>query len=151
MIQVEYWDLVDNPTGKAYKGLIDLLCAHSDTFYFVTRKELNYDMEIIDQFQPYMIEQYKTKEWASTKTSGPAATVYKIEVCPQTCRLLKKLANSLYDWVAPKLPEDLTFLKNNFVWFFACSHEEFAHFRIRSPYYDKILAETTELNIRKLD
>lgn len=148
---MEYWDLIDNPRGESYMSLIDLLCVHSDTFYFVTRKELDYDMEIIEQFQPYVIEQYKTKEWASTRTSGPAATVYKIEVCPQARRLLKKFANSLYDWVAPKLPEDLTFIKNNFVWFFSSSHEEFAHFHIRSPYYEKVITEATELHIKKLD
>lgn len=148
---MDYWDLVNNPTGKSYTSLIDLLCAHSDTFYFVTRKELDYDAKVIEQFQPFIIEQYKTNEWASTKTSGPAATVYKISVCSQTCQLLKKLANSLYDWVAPHLPEDLTFIKNDFVWFFSCSHEEFAHFQIRSPYYEKIITQSDELNINKLD
>lgn len=148
---MEYWDLVDNPTGKSYALLIDLLCAHSDTFYFVTRKEFDYDAKVIEQFQPFIFEQYKTNEWASTKTFGPAATVYKIEVCPQTCQLLKKLANSLYDWLAPDLPEDLTFIKNNFVWFFSCSHEEFAHFQVRSSYYEKLITETANLNIKKLD
>jgi len=148
---VGYWDLVDNPTGESYISLIDLLCAHSDTFYFVTRKELDYDVKIIQQFQPYIIEQYKTKEWASTRTSGPAATVYKIEVCSQTCQLLKKLANSLYDWISPGLPEDLTFIKNNFVWFVSCSHEEFAYFNIRSTYYENIITESTKLNIIKID
>ncbi len=35
-------ELTENPAGSTYKELMKILCDHSDTFYFVTRKELNY-------------------------------------------------------------------------------------------------------------
>lgn len=76
----------------------------------MTRKELKYNQEILVQFKPYTIESYKTKEWANTITKGPAATVYVIESNTETCKLLQQSANTLYDWVAPSLPEDLTFI-----------------------------------------
>ena len=114
---MEYWELIENPTGETYCHLIKLLCDYSDTFYFVTRKELKYNQEILAKFEPYTIETYKTKEWANTKTKGPLQRCMSCEANHDTCRLLQQSAKSLYDWVAPNLPEDLTFMKNNFAWF----------------------------------
>ncbi|MEK5521894.1 hypothetical protein B5V89_06855 [Heyndrickxia sporothermodurans] len=147
---MEYWDLVENPSGETYRQLIKVLCDHSDQFYFVTRKELKYDPEILVQFKPYTVETYKTKKWANTITKGPAATIYIIEANQATCELLQKFASTLYDWVAPKLPEDLTFLKNNFVWFSCTTHEEFGGFSIRSEYYRNLLGQISGLKIQKV-
>src|SRR5690606_17037426 len=134
-----------------YRRLIKVLCDHSDKFYFVTRKELKYNLDILTQFRPYILETYKTKKWANTITKGPAATVYVIEANPDTCELLQKSASSLYDWVAPNLPEDLTFLKNNFEWFSCTTHEEFGGFSIRSEYYRKLLDRITGLKLEKVE
>lgn len=103
--------MIENPSGEVYKNLIDVLCTYSDTFYFITRKELRYNPLILEQFEPYSIETYKTKEWANTLTAGPPATVYLIQSNPETCKILQQSANSLYEWVAPNLPENLTFIK----------------------------------------
>ncbi|MBS4220024.1 hypothetical protein KHA96_17060 [Bacillus sp. FJAT-49711] len=149
--KMEYWDLVENPEGETYRQLIKVLVEHSDKFYFVTRKELKYNQDILAQFKPYILETYKTKKWANTITKGPAATVYVMETNRDTCKLLQQSANSLYDWVAPNLPEDLTFLKNNFAWFSCTSHEEFGGFSIRSEYYKKLLDKITGLKIEKVD
>lgn len=146
---MQYWSLVDNPSGKTYKQLISVLCSYSDLFYFVTRKELKYNLDRIAQFAPYTKQTYKTKKWANTITKGPAATVYVIEANQDTCMLLQEAANTLYDWVAPNLPEDLTFIKNDFPWFTCTTHEESGGFTIRSDYYRKLLDQITGLNIRK--
>ena len=69
---MEYWDLTENPADEIYRKLIKVLCDNSDKFYFVSRKELKYNQEILVQFKPYMIESYKTKKWANTKTKGPS-------------------------------------------------------------------------------
>lgn len=145
---MEYWSLVENQTGEVYQQLINVLCSYSDKFYFITRKELSYDMKIIKNFEPYIVETYKTKKWANTMTDGPSATVYVIDVNPETCLLLQQLANSLYDWVSPKLPEDLTFIKNNHPWFTSTAHEEFAIFSIRSDYYRNIMKKIDGLTIQ---
>jgi len=148
---MEYWDLTENPADETYRKLIKVLCDHSDKFYFVTRKELKYNQEILEQFKPYMLESYKTKKWANTEVKGPSATVYVIESTNETCKLLKQFANTLYDWVAPKLPEDLTFLKNNFVWFSCTSHEEEGVFSIRSDYYRNHIGEIHGLKVQKVE
>ncbi|MDW0110052.1 hypothetical protein [Sporosarcina aquimarina] len=149
--EVEYWDLTDNPKNEIYKGLIKVLCNNSDRFYFITRKELKYNKEIIAQFVPYVTETYKTKKWAGTETKGPAATVFVMESNEETYKLLVKYANSLYDWVAPELPEDLTFIKNNFIWFSCTTHEEFAGFSIRSDYYKNLMFGIEGLKLEHIE
>lgn len=146
---MEYWKLLENPAGGTYRQLMKVLCDNSDKFYFVTRKELKYNQEILEQFQPYMIKNYKTKKWANTKTKGSPATVYEIEANRDTCRLLQQQANSLYDWVAPHLPEDLTFIKNNFVWFTCTTHEKSGGFTIRSGYYRNLIRQIPGLKMEK--
>lgn len=148
---MEYWDLIENPSDETYRRLIRVLCDHSDKFYFVTRKELKYNQEILLQFNPYIIESYKTKKWASTITKGPSATVYVMEANKDTCMLLQKYANSLFDWVAPNLPEDLTFYKNNFAWFSCTTHEEFGGYSIRSDYYRELIHEIDGLKVQKAE
>jgi hypothetical protein len=148
---MEYWELLENPSGETYCHFIEVLCDYSDMFYFVTRKELKYKPEILAKFEPYVIETYNTKEWANTETKGPAATVYVIEANRDTCKLLQQSAKSLYDWVAPNLPEDLTFKKNDFAWFSCTTHEEFGGFSIRSDYYRKLLDQVPGLKIVKVE
>jgi ribosomal protein L10 len=148
---MEYWDITENPVDEIYRKLIKVLCNNSDKLYFVTREELKYNQEILEQFKPYTIESYKTKEWANTMAKGPAATVYVVESSAETCRLLQQFANTLYDWVAPKLPEDLTFIKNNFEWFSCTTHEEFGGFSIRSDYYRNLMGEIHGLKIQKIE
>lgn len=148
---MEYWNLVENPVGKTYQQLIKILCDNSDKFYFVTRKELKYNPDVLAQFYPYSIEIYKTKKWTNTITRGPAATVYVIAANKETCKLLQQAASSLYDWVAPNLPEDLTFLKNDFAWFSCTTHEGFGGFSIRSKDDRKLLDQITGLKIEKVE
>ncbi|GIO27351.1 hypothetical protein [Ornithinibacillus bavariensis] len=148
---MEYWEIVENPTGETYQQLMKVLCDHSDKFYFVTRKELKYNPVILEKFQPYILETYKTKKWANTITKGPKATVYVMESNRDTCSLLQQSANTLYDWVAPNLPEDLTFLKNDFAWFSCTTHEEYGEFSIRSEYYRKLLGQISGLQVRYID
>ena len=77
--------------------------------------------------------------------------MYVIEANRNTCELLQQSAKALYDWVAPNLPEDLTFMKNNFAWFSCTSHEEFGGFSIRSEYYRKLLDRIPGLKIKKVE
>lgn len=130
---------------------MNVLCRNSDQFYFVTRKELTYNQQAITEFKPYVIEVYTSKKWASTETKGLPATIYVIESNKETYHLLMKYADALYDWIAPNLPEDLTFIKNNFIWFSCSSHEEFSGFTIRSDYWKKIIFGIDGLKIERME
>lgn len=149
--EIESWNITANPKGDTYKRLIETLCLHSDQFYFITRKELKYNEEIIATFSPYTLNTYKTQKWAGTETTDLAATVYIIESNAETYQLLVKHANSLFDWVSPTLPEDLTFIKNNFTWFSCTTHEGFANFSIRSDYYKRLMCRIEGLVLEQAE
>lgn len=151
MNKIEYWDLTTNPTDETYHALIKVLCDHSDTFYFITRKKLSYDQDVLAEFDPHIIETYQTKEWANTITMGLPATVYLMKANEQTCKLLQLHATGLYDWVAPKLPEDLTFIKNSFTWFSSTTHEKIGGFSIRSDYYRKLIHTVPGLKVQRIE
>jgi hypothetical protein len=148
---MENWELLENPSDETYQQLIKVLCDNSDKFYFITRQELSYNPTILLKFKPYILQSYKTNKWANTITKGPRATVYVIEANSNTCRLLQQSANKLYDWVSPELPEDLTFIKNNFEWFSCTSHEEFGGFSIRSDQYRDLMNQIEGLKIKKVE
>lgn len=112
---------------------------------------MKYHSAILDQFTPYILESYKAKKWADKETLGPSAIVYVIDTNTNTCQLLQQLATSLYDWVAPNLPEDLTFIKNNFEWFSCTTHEEFGGFTIRTDYYRNVLKKIPGLKVEKVN
>lgn len=149
--KVNYYDVTENPTGTTYNALIQTLCDHSDSFYFITRAEFKYDEAVLAQFAPHVLHTYKTQKWETTTITGKAATAYVIEANADTCALLQQHASSLYDWVAPKLPEDLTFTKNDFHWFTCCTHEKFAMFSIRSAHYEQIMLNVDGLSVEKRD
>lgn len=149
--EVENWSIIENPKENVYKNLMKTLCDYSDKFYFVTRKQLDYDQAVIESFAPYVIDSFETNEWASTITDGPPATIYVFEANEETYHLLVNAAKSLYDWVAPNLPEDLTFMKNDFVWFSSTTHEEFSCFSIRSNYYKKVMLDITGLRLERFE
>jgi hypothetical protein len=135
------------------KRTIPLLkCFATIQILFTSSQEKNFLMiRILAEFKPHIIESYQTKEWANTITMGPPATVYLMEANDQTCKLLQHYANCLYDWVAPKLPEDLTFIKNSFTWFSSTTHEEFGGFSIRSDYYRKLIHTVPGLKIQRIE
>lgn len=148
---MEYWNVTENPSGIVYKNLIKALCDHSDKFQFVMRKQLKYNLDVLHQFQPYVICHYEASKWANTITKGNKAIVYVIEANNDTCTLLQQNANQLYDWVSPKLPEDLTFIKNNFEWFSSTTHEEYAYFRIHSDHYWKLIHKIKGLKLERVE
>lgn len=149
---MEYWQLQANPSGETYKKLIRLLCDQSDHFYFVVRKELKTEEQlapILQLFQPYLIDTYRTKQWAGTRTKGPAAAVYVMQANKHTRKLLQELADSLYSWIAPELPEDLTFFKGNREWFSCTTHEKYGGFSLHSLEEQRAVLAIPGLNVAK--
>ena len=51
------------------------------------------------------------------------ATVYYYNTDEHAMETIKKVSNSLQDWVHPDLPEDLSFIKHNKNWLTNTSHE----------------------------
>lgn len=51
------------------------------------------------------------------------ATVYYYNTDEHAIEIVRKVSNSLHDWVHPDLPEDLSFIKHNKDWLTNTLHE----------------------------
>jgi hypothetical protein len=147
---MEYWPLLENPKGNVYRRLMQVLCANSDRFYFITHRDFDYNHAILEEFKPYCIEICRTNKWGSTQYGGAAPTIYIIEAKQYTCKLLQDSADSLYDWNYP-LPEDLTFLKNGYTWFVSISHEKVGGFYIYTDHQRDLLKQIPGIIIEKAE
>lgn len=74
--------------------------------------------------------------WAltpGTELLGHFANIYYYKIDDNAKEVLKKYANSLYEWLSPNLPEDLCFFKENKeVWLASIAHEKDSWFNYLS-------------------
>ncbi|WP_374718066.1 stage III sporulation protein AH [Neobacillus sp.] len=125
--------IMENVKGKRYKELIDLLSRNCNIFAFVENRQL---MEIEDErlayidiliapIEEHLIERKIQQEWETTKLLEDTAYVFYFALNNITRQFLKERSKSLFDWISPKLPEDLMFYKDGKCLLASCSHEGF--------------------------
>ncbi len=120
--------LTKNPQKKVYTDLIALAFDTCDTFHLVLRKDMGLSDALTDflkQLDGSLIEVKEESEWASNiLADGETAFVYYYHTNSSAKAIILNAANSLYDWVYPELPEDLSFFKNGKEWLATNSHEQ---------------------------
>lgn len=114
-----------NPKGKVYRDLIDLAFEVCDEFVLVVRADV-----FSNQNVDYLLEELSSSNkeirrqfyWPGTYCSS-MSTVYYYNTDEHAMETIKKVSNSLHDWVHPDLPEDLSFIKYNKDWLINSCHE----------------------------
>ncbi|MEY8350758.1 stage III sporulation protein AH [Bacillus cereus] len=117
-----------NPKNEVYSNLLDLAFEICDEFHLVLRKDmgsLQFFDPILKKLECSLKEMNEQSEWASTILGdNQTAKVYYYYADENAKNVLKGLSNSLYSWVQPDLPEDLSFFKSGKEWLITCSHEK---------------------------
>lgn len=117
-----------NPRDRVYDELINLAFELCDEFHLVLRKDLGpleKNDPVLDQLINSLKEMKEQSEWASTILGeGQTAFVYYYSTDDHAKEVVKKVANSLYDWEQPFLPDDLSFFKKGKVWLVNIAHEK---------------------------
>lgn len=120
--------IIKNPKKEVYRDLIDLACEVCDEFHIVLRKDMGSLEEyknVLKKLEDSFIEMKEQSEWASTILGdNQTAYVYYYRANSHSNQVLKECSKSLYDWVQPNLPEDLSFFKNGKEWLVTISHEK---------------------------
>ncbi len=110
----QYFKFLSNPMGNAYKELLELMFSIADTFILVVRYGIYKYKSLFDILDALSEYQYKIENqsfFAETRLyCGDVAKVYYFRTNPKVMEILLSYSNSLYDWVHPKFPEDLSFL-----------------------------------------
>ncbi|MDQ0163272.1 stage III sporulation protein AH [Aeribacillus alveayuensis] len=139
-----------NPKDKVYSQLIDLAFEICDEFHLVLRKDmgsLKVVGPILKKLQSSFKEMKEQSEWASTILGdNQTARVYYYFTDENAKKVLKELSDSLYDWVQPHLPEDLSFFKDGKAWLITSSHEKESFIDTQDNYEIKKILSIPGLN-----
>ena len=114
-----------------YKELLDYAAQNADSFSLVWRN-MAFDQsafDLLDELSPWLISDNSSHKWPGTELFSDKARVKKYEVNEKTMQILS-VVSSVYDWIAPKYPEDLAFYKNNKAIFASVAHEGESWFTI---------------------
>ncbi|MUG43573.1 leucine-rich repeat domain-containing protein [Paenibacillus woosongensis] len=118
--------LYTDPRGEAYERVIDLAIQNSE--FFVLGEKIPVDpaqtqyTSVLEALEPYLMktiviqgdpidEVIQIRNMYHSSAFYTAGTYYLYRCCEESGNLLKQMANRLSDWIYPKLPEDLCFLK----------------------------------------
>jgi hypothetical protein len=113
-----------------YQDLLKYADQECDTFSLVWRPEFNFEnsaFKITEELAPYLISEKSTNKWPGTEVFGNKALLRTYQLNKESSNILKQVS-SVFDWVAPKYPEDLAFYNNNKIMFASVAHEDMAWF-----------------------
>lgn len=121
--------ITSEPKNDVYRRLVDLAFDLCDEFILVVRKgsglELNDNAKsVLEKLNDSLKEMKEQSEWAGTILYEHTAYVYHYHTSPKAGEIIKEVSNSLYGWVHPDLPEDLSFYKSGKPWLINTAHEK---------------------------
>ncbi|WP_128895549.1 leucine-rich repeat domain-containing protein [Longirhabdus pacifica] len=99
--------------NDAYYALIDYAIEHADTFMLADHHytwDVNSDYRtIFKKLEPYLIHLDDQQQTNNAISYSKGAHYYTYRCCQEAGHILKEVANSLFSWEFPSLPEDLSF------------------------------------------
>ena len=146
------FDIVAEPKGKTYIDLLNFAVSRCESFSLVWRDQLEFApsaYEIEHALKPFLVSNIRTDEWPGTKLIGHEAIVRRYRLTNESVELLH-VAEGLYDWLQPNLPEDLVFYSSgDVVWLTTISHEHEAWFEDESLLPAEIYAYAPGIKIKE--
>jgi hypothetical protein len=141
---VATYDLSEEPRGSVYRGLIRASLNYGASFLLVVRSLLAVHQSVrlaMEDLEPFVVSRTDESEWPGTRLFDETASVSRFLLRSETARILGKVADGLYEWVQPDLPEDLCIMRaDGSPWLVTISHEREAYLQL-SDYEKKALLE----------
>lgn len=130
-----YWLNSEDIDGVHYINLLRYLMAHSDAFQLVIscnrRSVTAGSKRIIKELADDKVGGWSTTGDYSlpltegTTRKGLYCTTAIYQISTHSLSVLQR-PGSLYSWLSPEYPEDLSFFRDGYCWFATCSHERLA-------------------------
>lgn len=121
-------DLLTEPAGPAYGGLLDFAATCCPRALLVVRPETELGaagLEVLAALKPFLEQAVKADRWPGTQLFGDEAELFHFRLEPGSVEVLKAATDHLYGWLHPDLPEDLCFFRpDGEVWMATIAHEE---------------------------
>lgn len=133
------YTLSNEPKGGEYLQLLTIGLDFCDKAVLITRDQFGPSEKAMDRIRtltPFEIERKKTAEWPGTKLLGHKATAVTYTYNAEFVAAMKKISNSLFEWLHPDLPEDLCLLRpDDSPWLVTISHEHDACLELSDDEY----------------
>jgi hypothetical protein len=100
-----------------YYNLLDFLSTISKELILVERRQLEFDenaKSLLNELESNLVSKTYANEWPGTRLLGQDnAEISRFKTNKDTMDILKKYSHSLFDWIAPRLPEDIAFFRQD--------------------------------------
>jgi hypothetical protein len=148
------YTLKQDQIGVDFKNLLESTKKYASFFGFVIQEDLGVDtncQNVIEELRDYKIKESMESSWPGTKLSGSKkARVYCFNCNSDSLSVLHKFSSSFHEWIQPKLPEDLFFLrKDKSAWFVNISHEKDSYFNLDENELENLLVDLPQLSFIK--
>jgi hypothetical protein len=102
--------------------------------------------ELLSALAGSLVAHSSTSEWPGSRMQDAEASVNQYALTEATTAMLAAAAGGLYDWMAPKLPEDLCFIRpDGTPWLVSVAHERDAYVLLSQTEAVELLAELPAL------
>jgi hypothetical protein len=134
MAEKQVFSFRTEPKGDLYRALIDLGAQRCPTVLLVVRDQRMLGAEaqrILKSLTTLLIDAQEGTQWPGTFLHGDKAVVYRYRAGTELIEALKSLADGLYSWQHPRLPEDLCFLRSDGTpWLASIAHDGDAYLEL---------------------
>ncbi len=122
------------PRGDLYRAVIDLGSLHCPTALLAVRDAGTLSaagQQALESLTAFLIDAQEATSWPGTILHSGKAVIYRYRTTPELTVSFKRLAEGLYSWQHPDLPEDLCFLRSDGTpWLASVAHEGDAYLEI---------------------
>jgi hypothetical protein len=118
---------------EQYSRLLDLAAHFGGSFVVVSRAALSTEGDrLLRSLGPFAVYVKRGPAWPGTRLLGGAmAGIYKFSSTEESLNVLRRAGRSVWDWLGPQYPEDLSFLRpSGTPWFVSITHEHDAFFKL---------------------
>ena len=143
VVTQELYRIVDEPTGDTYRQLVDYVGEKAATLSLVlvgSGKKSQEARRTLESLRPFLINIVETREWPGTVLEDEyTGLLHRFYVRPESLRILIKVADRLYAWSAPSLPDDLCFYRADAAAVLtSTAHEREGDVRLSSDEYNEL-------------
>jgi hypothetical protein len=125
------------PRDDLYGRLLEAALTQAKTLGLIVQKRRTYPssaIEVLDRLSPYLIEKRNVTEWPGTRLVPGYVEELRIYRYDSAVKhFLEFVADGLFDWQNPDLPDDLHFLRSDeSTWLGSIAHESDAWLELTS-------------------
>lgn len=144
------YPFVLEPRGLTYRKLLDFSINECTTALMVVRPSISLSPDaqnVINSLGTFLLSEKESHAWPGTELVGGEPALVRTYRLEQTsAALLGKVADGLYDWIQPDLPEDLCLLRaDDTPWMVTIAHEKDSYLELTDKELYKLQDSVTNI------